>query len=259
MPHAPGIEFQRVTLSYQADTGETLALAGLGFSVAPGQSVALIGPSGCGKSSALHLIAGLVRPSEGAVLVDGAPVARPRRTTALIPQQLGLFPWKTVLQNAAVGLSVRGVARREAAERARSALAEVGLSGFEQAYPRQLSGGMQQRLALARALALDVDLLLMDEPLSAIDALLREQLQEQLVQLWRKTGHTQVMVTHSIEEAVYLGQRIIVLSGRPGSVVADIANPQAATQEWRDSAAFAAQCKQVRAALMGCGEGGAHD
>lgn len=251
MPSAPRIEFNDVSLSYGRPSDGTEALSGLRFSIEAGASVALIGPSGCGKSSALRMIAGLVRPTAGEVLVGGSPVEKPRQSTAFIPQNLGLFPWKTALGNVVVGLSIRRVPKAEARRRGIEAMREVGLEGFESAYPRELSGGMQQRLAFARAIALDMDVLLMDEPLSAIDALLREQLQDALLDLWIRSGHTQVLVTHSIEEAVYLGRRILVLSGRPGRLVADIANPGAGARSYRDSAGFAAVCKQVRAALDG--------
>ena len=197
----------------------------------------------------LHMAAGLIEPTAGEVRIDGAPVAGPRAATAYIPQDLGLFPWKTVLRNASLGLELHGVPRAQALERARQALREVGLEGFEHAYPRELSGGMRQRLALARALALDADVLLMDEPLSAIDALLRETLQDVLLDLHAQRGHSQVLVTHSIEEAVYLGSRILVMTDRPARVWAEIYNPGAGTRDYRDSSAFAHVCQQVRAAL----------
>ena len=236
------IAFNNVSLSY----GDLETLRDLSFDIAPGESVALIGPSGCGKSTTLHLVAGLLQPTVGTVLVNGEPVAAPRRTTAFIQQDLGLFPWKTVLQNAALGLTVRKVPKAEARTRAQQALAQVGLAGFERAYPKELSGGMRQRLALARALAMDANLLLMDEPLSAIDALLRESLQDTLLDLWRERGHTQMLVTHSIEEAVYLGQRILVFSSRPATLVATVENPALGTRTTPD---FLAACQQVRAAL----------
>ncbi|MBQ9004343.1 MAG: ABC transporter ATP-binding protein, partial [Eggerthellaceae bacterium] len=249
------ISFNNVSLSY----GDLRTLRDLTFDIAHGESVALIGPSGCGKSTTLHLVAGLLQPARGSVLVDGEPVASPRRATAFIQQDLGLFPWKTVIQNAALGLTVRKVPKAEARTRAANALAKVGLTGFERAYPKELSGGMRQRLALARALAMDADLLLMDEPLSAIDALLRESLQDTLLELWRERGHTQMLVTHSIEEAVYLGQRIFVFSARPATLVAIIDNAALGT---RTSSEFLATCQQVRAALATqneAQEGGAHE
>ena len=243
------IEFVHAGLVFEDGAERLRALRDLSVSVSPGQSVALIGPSGCGKSTTLRLAAGMLAPTEGDVLVNGSPVAKPRKETALIPQDLGLLPWKTVLQNAALGLSIRKVEKSQAHELAAAALAQVGLSGFEQSWPKELSGGMRQRLALARALAMDADLLLMDEPLSAVDALLRESLQDLLLDLWRERGHTQMLVTHSIEEAVFLGERILVFSARPATLLADIENPQMGTEGWRDSAGFAALCNEVRATL----------
>ncbi len=229
------------------------ALRDLTVSICAGESIALIGPSGCGKSTILRLASGLLAPTEGSVLVNGEPVGRPRRETALIPQDLGLLPWKTVLRNAALGLQIRRVPKAEADARAGAALAQVGLAGFERSFPKELSGGMRQRLALARALAMDADLLLMDEPLSAVDALLRESLQDLLLNLWKERGHTQLLVTHSIEEAVFLGTRILVFSPRPATLVADIANPGAGSSGWRDSVEFARLCNEVRNALSGQG------
>ena len=243
------IEFACVSVTYADGAEHVTACKDVSFTVESGQSVALIGPSGCGKSTTLHMAAGLLAPSEGDVLVNGTSVDQPRQTTAFIPQDLGLLPWKTALQNAALGLIVRKVSRAEAFERARAALAQVDMAGFERAYPKELSGGMRQRLALARALAMDADLLLMDEPLSAIDALLRESLQDTLLELWQKRRHTQMLVTHSIEEAVYLGQRIIVFSARPGFVIADIENPHMGAPDWRDSSDFSEKCLEVRRAL----------
>ena len=221
----------------------------ISLDVAPGESVALIGPSGCGKSTTLHLVVGLISPTQGTVLVNGAPVDKPRRETAFIPQDLGLLPWKTVIQNAMLPLTLRHVAKSEAAARAREALGQVGLAGRAKAWPRELSGGPRQRPALARALAPAADLLLMDEPLSAVDALLRESLQDVLLDLWKARSHTQLFVTHSIEEAVYLGQRILVFSNRPGTVVADVANPGVGSPAWRDDPAFVRMCRQLREIL----------
>lgn len=243
------IEFAHAGLVFEDGAGRLRALRDLSITISPGQSVALIGPSGCGKSTTLRLAAGMLAPTEGEVLVNGAPVGKPRKETALIPQDLGLLPWKTILQNAALGLIIRKVEKPRAYELAADALRQVGLSGFERSYPKELSGGMRQRLALARALAMDADLLLMDEPLSAVDALLRESLQDLLLDLWRERKHTQMLVTHSIEEAVYLGERILVFSARPATLMADIANPRMGSEGWRDSAAFAEQCNEVRAAL----------
>ena len=243
------IAFEHASVSFSDGTAHVTACRDVSFTVNPGESIALIGPSGCGKSTTLRMAAGLLAPTEGTVHVNGEPVDQPRQATAYIPQDLGLFPWKTVLQNASLGLALRKIPKAEALERTRAALDQVGLAGFERAYPKELSGGMRQRLAFARAIAMDADLLLMDEPLSAIDALLRETLQDTLLELWQTRRHTQMLVTHSIEEAVFLGQRILVFSARPGTVVADIGNPAAGTPGWRDSDAFAERSRQVRAAL----------
>jgi NitT/TauT family transport system ATP-binding protein len=175
----------------------------------------VVGPSGCGKTTLLSLIAGLLRPSDGELLVAEKPVEPRRPGTALIMQDYGLLPWKTVRENAALGLTIRGQARG----RADQALGEVGLGDVGHRWPHQLSGGQRQRVAIARSLALDPDLLLMDEPFSALDALTREEMQDMLLSIWRRHGTSMVLVTHSIAEAVYLGQQILVLSPRPGTPV----------------------------------------
>ena len=204
------IEFRHVSVAFADGAQHVTACHDVSFSVEPGESVALIGPSGCGKSTTLRMAAGLLAPSEGEVLVNGSAILQPRQTTALIPQDLGLFPWKNVLQNAALGLAIRRVPKAEALERTRAALAQVELAGFERSYPKELSGGMCQRLALARALAMDADLLLMDEPLSAIDALLREQLQDTLLDLWRERAFEQLAgsewISGTFDRVVFRGE-----------------------------------------------------
>ena len=247
------IQLEHVSLTYGTGEESVLAVRDVSFDVPAGMAVSVIGPSGCGKSTLLHMLAGLALPTEGSVRVGGERVAGPRQTTAFIPQNLGLFPWKTVEDNAALGLVLHGVSQKAAREQVRGPLAAVGLAGFEKHYPKSLSGGMRQRLALARALALDADLLLMDEPLSAIDALLRESLQDALLDLHNQRGHTQVLVTHSIEEAVYLGQRIVVFSERPGTVIAQLENPHAGTRGFRGAPEFFSLCQDVRAALAESG------
>lgn len=245
------LEARDISVAYQGAERTVNALAGCSLSVASGEPVAVIGPSGCGKSTLLLALAGLVTPAAGAVLADGEPLSGPRSRTALILQDFGLLPWKRVLANAALGLQVRGVGRRERIERATAALARVGLAEFVDAYPAELSGGMRQRLALARAIALDADVLLMDEPLSALDALTREDLQGLLLETWRRRGHTAVLVTHAIEEAVFLGRRIVVLTPRPGRVRAVIDNPGMGATGYRATPAFYERCEAVREALGG--------
>ena len=256
------LEFDSIGMTYEGSDRSVRALDALVLSVAEGEPVAVIGPSGCGKSTLLLIAAGLLTPTEGAVRVGGSAVDGPRRETALILQDFGLLPWKTVEANAALGLTVRAVPRAEARKRAADALERVGLAEFARAYPGELSGGMRQRLALARAVALDADLLLMDEPLSALDALKREDLQDVLLQLWQRRGHAQVLVTHSIEEAVFLGRRVVVMSPRPGRVSAIVDNPGMGSASYRASEEFFRIAVQLRAALaeegaVGVASGGA--
>lgn len=245
----PKLEFSGVSQVYEGTRGATNALGPFDLEVRSGEAVAVLGPSGCGKSTSLLLASGLLHPTEGSVLVDGAAVSSPRLETGLILQDFGLMPWKTVEQNAGLGLQVRRVPRRERRERAKEALERVGLSEFAGAYPSELSGGMRQRLAMARALACDIDLLLMDEPLSALDALLREEMQNMLKRTWRENGYAQVLVTHSIEEAVFLGQRVVVLSPRPGRIVRVLDNFEMNAEDWRDDPLFFERCRMLRETL----------
>jgi ABC-type nitrate/sulfonate/bicarbonate transport system ATPase subunit len=243
------LSFDSVSLTYEGSDRAVRALEHVRLEVAEGEPVSVIGPSGCGKSTMLLLAAGLLSPNEGSVLVGGELIDGVRRTTSLILQDFGLFPWKTVFRNAALGLEIRGHGRGELENRVGEALDRVGLAEFSRAYPDELSGGMRQRVALARALALDADLLLMDEPLSALDALTREDLQDVLLDLWRQRGHTAVLVTHSIEEAVYLGRRVIVLSPRPGRVSAIVDNPTMGTVGYRETPEFYERCIELRRLL----------
>lgn len=245
----PFLSFHDVSLTYQSADREVRALDALTLEVAEGEPVSLIGPSGCGKSTLLLLAAGLLAPDSGAVQVGAEPVTGPRRGTALMLQDAGLLPWKTAIDNAALGLSLRGETHRAARERAREALDRLGLGEFAHAYPGELSGGMRQRVGLARAIALDADLLLMDEPLSALDALNREDLQNVLLELWHRRGHAQVLVTHSVEEAVFLGRRIVVMSPRPGRVAAIVDNPEMGAADYREHPGFYDRCVQLRREL----------
>ena len=247
----PKLHLQGVSQVYEGARGETCALQNMDIDVAPGEAVAILGPSGCGKSTSLLIAAGLRMPTQGAAFVDGVRVAGPRLNTALILQDFGLLPWKTVAENAGLGLQIRKMPKRERAERVARALEQVGLADFADAFPAELSGGMRQRLAMARALTCDADLLLMDEPLSALDALLREEMQDMLKRCWREQGYAQVLVTHSIEEAVYLGQRIVVMSPRPGRVVHVLENAEMQQENWRDADLFFERCRTLREMLRG--------
>jgi NitT/TauT family transport system ATP-binding protein len=193
------------------------------ITAAPAEFVALVGPSGCGKTTLLHILDGLMRPSRGRVLVEGQPISSPSRERALVFQEAALLPWRSTLANVAYGLECLTVRRRNALAIARTWLEAVGLSGFEHHYPHELSGGMQQRVNLARALAVDPTILLMDEPFASLDALTRETMQTELLQLWTRTRTTVIFVTHLISEAIYLADRIVVLTARPARVQETIA------------------------------------
>lgn len=198
--------------------GGVRALDGINLAFRRGELTSLLGPSGCGKTTLLKIIAGLLAPSSGEVVVDGRRVSGPGPERAFVFQDFALMPWATVLRNAAFGLELQGMSQRAREEKARHYIAEVGLSGFEDAYPHALSGGMRQRVGLARALAVEAEVLLMDEPFSAVDEQTRRKFQEDLIRLREVERKTFILVTHSIEEAVYLSDRIVLLTPHPGRV-----------------------------------------
>jgi NitT/TauT family transport system ATP-binding protein len=195
-----------------------LVFEDLRLSVADRESVCILGPSGCGKTTLLRAMDGLTELDRGRILVDGSPVSEPRRNVAMVFQHFGLFPWKTVARNVGYGLELAGLDAAERSARSQRYIELVGLGGFERSYPYQLSGGMQQRVGLARALATEPDILLMDEPFGSLDALTREQLQDELLGILELNPKTMVFITHSIEEAVAMGDRIVVLTARPARV-----------------------------------------
>ena len=226
----------RVSKSYPQNGGLVKALVNVSFQVQDGEFLALVGPSGCGKSTILRILGGLLTPDEGEVLMDGTPVSRPRPEIGFVFQSANLMPWRTVLDNIALPLHVlgataagagahQGMARAAARHEARRLSDLVGLQGFEQAYPRQLSGGMQQRVVLARALIHRPRLLLLDEPFGALDALTRERMNFELLRMWQLRRATVILVTHSINEAVFLADRVVVMGPRPGHIVATIPIP----------------------------------
>ena len=198
--------------------GKTLALDNINLTIAENEFVVLVGPSGCGKSTLLNIVGGLLSPSAGHVYFEGLAAER-EPAVGVVFQDVGLFPWRTVTENIAFGLEEAGVDKAEKEKRLRYYMNMVGLEGFEQAYPHQLSGGMRQRAGIARALAIKPDLLLMDEPFSALDAQTRTLMQEELLRIWQETRVTTLYVTHNIQEAVYLADRVVVLSRRPGRIV----------------------------------------
>jgi NitT/TauT family transport system ATP-binding protein len=198
------------------------AVQDVSLSIAPGEFVCVLGPSGCGKSTLLGALAGHWTPSRGSIHVDGVPVAGPHPDRGLVFQQHTLFPWKKVLDNVAFGLKMQGIPRRERRERARELLGLVGLAGFEDRYPVQLSGGMQQRVEIARVLINHPRVMLMDEPFGALDAQTRLKMQELLLDVWARVNTTIVFITHDIDEALFLADRILVMSPRPGRIIDEI-------------------------------------
>ena len=204
--------------------GGVRALGGISFDVPRGELTTLIGPSGCGKTTTLKIIAGLVEATDGRVEVNGTPVSQPGPERAFVFQDFALMPWATVLRNAAFGLELRGVPRKEREQVAREYVAKVGLARFENAYPHQLSGGMRQRVGLARALAVDAEILLMDEPFASVDEQIRRKFQEDLLSLLADENKTVIFVTHSIEEAVYVSDQVVILTRGP-SMVSKVVRP----------------------------------
>ncbi len=247
------IKLENVNLSYNQGNTFVQALQGVNLSVPQGSRLAIIGPSGCGKSSLLFLLAGLHQPSSGTVMLAGKEVSGTRKETALILQDYGLFPWKTVWENASLGLAVRGATKHVQKQVVAPILEQLGLSDFLHHYPTQLSGGQRQRVAIARALALEPTLLLMDEPLSSLDALTRENLQDFILEIWLRHRFTLVLVTHSIDEAVYLGDLIAVMSNRPGKILEVIENHSSGTKNFRQSDEFHHKCNRLRQ-MLGVGE-----
>lgn len=254
------IDLRDLTFAYP---GQLPLFQGVNWHVAPGEAWAVIGPSGCGKSTLLYLLAGLRHPTSGEVQIGGQKLTRPRPRTGLILQDYGLLPWATVAENAALGLRVRRfygpdglhappgerIKPEEIARRVDFWLARLGIAALRDQYPAQISGGQRQRTAIARTLATDPDLLLMDEPFSSLDALTREDLERLTLELRAETGVTTVVVTHNIEEAVYLGQRLLVLRRPPHREALIVENPAAGQPDYRGQPAFLARCNQLRALL----------
>ena len=219
--------------------GRVHALGPFDLDIADGEFVCLVGPSGCGKSTFLRMVAGLLRPSAGTVEIQCRGSSQP---TAMVFQEYSIYPWKRVIDNVRFGLDVIGVPKREGTERAQRYLAKLGLADRARAYPAALSGGMKQRVAIARALAIEPEILLMDEPFAALDAQMRQILQDELLHLWESDRRTVLFVTHSLEEAILLGDRVVVMSARPGVVIADkrVPFPRPRDASIRNSVEFSA-------------------
>lgn len=235
------------TLEKRFEASSDNVLNGLSFSLAPGETLSVIGPSGCGKTTLLYILAGLMHPSSGEVSIGSDPDGHTE--ISFILQDFGLFPWKTAAENVALGLKVRKVSHAEQRRITGELLQEMGIPKLGERYPVQLSGGQKQRVAIARALATRPDLLLMDEPFSSLDALTREHLQSTILQTWSRRSITYVLVTHSVEEAVFLGSRILVLSDRPARVKADLVNEGFGSPEFRVQEAFFERVREVRRAM----------
>ena len=213
----PFIEARSIRLVFKSKNRDAVtALQDFGLEVARGEFVSIVGPSGCGKSTFLNILLGLVRPDSGELKLNNTPITGPGQERAMVFQEFGLLPWRTVQANVELGLELKHVAASTRAEKSAEIIKLVGLKGFEQHYPHELSGGMKQRVGLARALATEPEVLLMDEPFAALDAQTRDLMQTELLQIWERTRKTVLFVTHSIEEAAYLSDRVIVMTARPG-------------------------------------------
>jgi len=217
-PEAKKIVVDEVGKQFQSGDRTVRALRDVSFGVGDGEFVCIVGPSGCGKTTLFRIIAGLEAPSNGTIWLDGAPVEGPGMDRGMVFQEYGLFPWRTVLENVTFGLEQRDMAKPERRERATEMIELVGLDGFADAYPNELSGGMKQRVGIARALAVDPEILLMDEPFGSVDAQTRDMLHDELLRIWTETGKTVLFVTHDVDEAVTLADRVVVLTGSPGHV-----------------------------------------
>lgn len=243
-----GLVLDGVGLRYSTRAGSIHALQGIDLNIAPGEFVAVLGPSGCGKSTLLKLVAGLLLPTEGRIELNGEAVLRPSRRTGVVFQKPNLLPWKNVLDNVLLPAATLGLPKAPARHRARELLELVGLARFAHDFPHELSGGMLQRVGIARMLLPDPDLLLMDEPFAALDALSREQLTLELQRIWSTQRKSVLFITHSIPEAVFLADRILVMSSRPGHFIEDYRPelPRPRTLDTLNDASFNAACHHLR-------------
>ncbi len=250
---APVISAQNLNLTFQTGDGPVHALKDVNLDIAKGEFVSFIGPSGCGKTTFLRVIADLEQPSSGTISVNGLTpeAARKARAYGYVFQAAGLYPWRTIAGNVKLPLEIMGYSRAEQDSRVKKVLELVELSGFARKFPWQLSGGMQQRASIARALAFDADILLMEEPFGALDEIVRDRLNEQLLELWARTEKTIAFVTHSIPEAVYLSTKIVVMSPRPGRIsdVIDSPLPRERPLDIRDTPEFIEISHRVREGL----------
>ena len=251
----PLIAVQGLGKIYDTGTGSVVALQNIDFAIPDGAFVAVVGPSGCGKSTLLRILAGLAPPTAGHATLAGHPIRGPRRDIGVVFQQPVLFPWRSVLGNVLLPIDVQHLGRTEARARAMALLATVGLQGFEDRLPRELSGGMQQRAALVRALIHDPSLLLMDEPFGALDAMTRESMNLELQRIWLERRKTVLFITHSVAEAVFLADEVLVMSPRPGRIVdrLPIDFPRPRPLDILNTPEFGVHVKRIRRALNAAG------
>jgi NitT/TauT family transport system ATP-binding protein len=245
------LRVEGLSMWYQRSDGRLPVLDRISFQVEEREFLSLVGPSGCGKTTLLKLIAGLEQPTAGEIHLAGEEVKQPSRNVGFVFQEATLMDWRTVEANVTLPLELNGIGKKKARDKAHALLELVRLTGFEDAHPPQLSGGMAQRVALARALVYDPQLLLLDEPFGALDALTRERMGQELLRIWQARRKTVVMVTHSVPEAVYLADRVLVLGPRPASIVAEVPIdlPRPRTQTMRDAPACSLMAQRVREAL----------
>lgn len=252
----PVIRVEKLRKQYPSLRGEPVdAIDSISLDVADGEFVSFVGPSGCGKTTLLNMLGGLIPPSDGTVRFEGLPSGNARPRLGMVFQDAVLLPWRTVLQNIMLPLEVMGLDMKQGAERARELIRLVGLDGFERSFPFELSGGMQQRASIARALVHEPAMLLMDEPFAALDALIREHMAAELQRIWMDSRKTVLFVTHSIAEAVFLSDRIVVLSGRPSSIreIVAVHLPRPRTLDTTTHPDFVAGTARIRSALQAQG------
>ncbi|GGE26015.1 ABC transporter ATP-binding protein [Pullulanibacillus camelliae] len=236
----PKINIRNLSKIYQGRHGEVVALNDVNLEIQANEFICVVGPSGCGKSTLLNIIAGLENKTSGSVMADNAEIIKPGKERGVVFQQYALFPWKTVLKNVEFGLKLNGVGKQQRREKAMEYLDLVGLTEFANAYPKELSGGMRQRVAIARAFTAEPDILLMDEPFGALDAQTRAQLQEELLHIWDTKKKTCFFITHDVDEAVLLAQKVVIMSARPGRIkeIIDVDIPYPRNQETKLSERF---------------------
>lgn len=244
------LSIDSLRVNYTQNNRITPALQDVSLSLPQGSIGAIIGPSGCGKSTLLSILAGLNKKYQGSVYIKGSP-PQESNEVALILQEYGLLPWKTIWDNVKLGLVIKGVPAKETAERTEKILIKLGLLHLRKRFPIQLSGGQRQRVAIARSLILNPELLLMDEPFSSLDALTREEMQDLLLNVWKETGLTILLITHNIEEAVFLGRKIFVMSSCPGTIIQELENPMAGDYSARGKMEFLEMCNSLRLSLRG--------